>query len=113
MIKIGKNREPEWLELFDGAKLKLLPLTTALMSEARSTIASAGTASDAERSVLVVKAVARAAVVGWEGIADANGEAADVTDDAVDDLMDDYRVADIFQQRYLFPQLNKEDEKKG
>ena len=47
MIRINLSPEPQWLDLGHGARLQLLPLTTALMEATRSDTAVQDLAADA------------------------------------------------------------------
>ena len=77
MIRINLSPEPQWLDLGHGVRLQLLPLTTALMVATRSDPAvqdlAANTSNDT-RAAVFATALARRAVVDWEGVGDADGD---------------------------------------
>jgi hypothetical protein len=76
MIRINLSPEPQWLDLGHGVRLKLLPLTTALMVATRSDPAVRDLTTDASndtRAAVFAAALARRAVVDWEGVGDAEG----------------------------------------
>ena len=85
MIRLDLKREPHWLDLGHGVRLYVRPLTTALMMAARAEAQRADTssASDTEaagvRTAALIKALARLAVLDWQGIGDAAGSAVPVT----------------------------------
>ena len=65
-----------------GVRVRVAPLTTALMVAARSdgaVEAMPETASDEERALVFAKAIARRAVSEWEGVGDADGNPVPVT----------------------------------
>ena len=76
MIRIQLSPEPQWFELGHGVRLQLLPLTTALMVATRSDPAVQALEADASndsRAAVFAAALARRAVVDWEGVGDADG----------------------------------------
>ena len=76
MIRINLSPEPQWLDLGHGVRLQLLPLTTALMVATRSDPAVQALEADASndsRAAIFAAALARRAVVDWEGVGDADG----------------------------------------
>ena len=116
MIRLDLKREPHWLDLGHGVRLYVRPLTTALMMAARAAVqhtAAASTASEATglRSAELLKGLARLAVLDWEGIGDAAGDAAPVTPERVDALMDLWPIASAFENTYLGPALLLDEEK--
>ena len=82
MLRLDLTAEPRWLDLGHGVRLRVAPLTTALMVAARSDAAVEAlpeTASDEERALVFAKAIARRAVTEWEGVGDADGNPVPVT----------------------------------
>jgi len=119
MIRLDLKREPHWLDLGHGVRLYVKPCTTALMMAVRAQVqhtpAAASTASEAAglRSAELLKALAKLAVTDWEGIGDAAGDAAPVTPECVDALMDLWPIASAFESAYLGPALLLDEEKNG
>ena len=119
MIRLDLKREPHWLDLGHGVRLHVRPCTTALMMAARAEVqrAAISSASDSEaagiRSAALIKALARVAVLDWEGIGDAAGSAVPVTSESVDALMDLWPIASAFESAYLGPALLLDQEKNG
>ena len=119
MIRLDLKREPHWLDLCHGVRLHVRPCTTALMMAARAevqkTSAAASTASEmaALRSAELLKALARLAVLDWEGVGDANGNAAPLAPEGLDALMDLWPIASAFESTYLGPALLLDAEKKA
>ena len=76
MLRLNLAREPLWLDLGLGVRVRVEPLTTALMVAARSDPAvrdlPEGTADDAV-AVVFAKALAERAILDWEGVGDADG----------------------------------------
>ena len=76
MIRLQLSPDPQWLDLGHGVRLQLLPLTTALMVATRSDPAVQDIdpeASNDARAAIFAGALARRAVVDWEGVGDENG----------------------------------------
>jgi len=105
MIRLSKVRaagEPYWIELWpDGPRLKVRPLTSAMVLGARFAAGGTDTAAPGERTSSFVKALARVAIVEWEGIAGEDGEVAPVEPGQIDAAFDLWQVAERFQERYL------------
>ena len=68
-------------------------------------------ASDEERAVAFAKALARRAVLAWEGIGDADGNAIDPSPEAIDALLDLWPIFEAFQLTYVSKGLLLEQEK--
>ena len=119
MIRLDLKREPLWLDLGHGVRLHVRPCTTALMMAARAEVqhtpVAASTASEATglRSADLLKALARLAVTDWEGVGDVEGNAAPVTPERVDALLDLWPIASAFESAYLGPALLLDEEKNG
>ena len=73
MIRLNLSNRPEWLDLLPGLRVLVAPLTTALMVSARADPAIDGlseTSSQEDMALAMAKAVARRAVLDWEGVGD-------------------------------------------
>jgi hypothetical protein len=68
-------------------------------------------ASDEERAVAFAKALARRAVLAWEGIGDADGKPIDPSPEAIDALLDVWPIFEAFQLTYVSKGLLLEQEK--
>jgi hypothetical protein len=114
MIRLDLSREPRWLDLGHGVRLRVAPLTTALMAAARSDPAVASLPDGASKetiAVVMAKALARLVVEDWEGVGDAEGNPVPVTPEAVDALLDILPLFENFQLRYVSKGLLLEEEK--
>ena len=92
----------------------LRPLTTALMVATRSDPAVDAVpenASDEERAVAFAKALARRAVLAWEGIGDGDGKPIDPSPEAIDAALDVWPLFEAFQLTYVSKGLLLEQEK--
>ena len=101
--------------LAPGVRVQLRPLTTALMVATRSdpdVEAVPEEASDEERAVAFAKALARRAVLAWEGVGDADGNAIEPSPEAIDALLDIWPIFEAFQLTYVSKGLLLEQEKK-
>jgi hypothetical protein len=95
-------------------RVQLRPLTTALMVATRSdpvveTLPEG--ASDEDRAVAFAKALARRAVLAWQGIGDAEGDPIEPSPDAIDALLDIWPIFEAFQLTYVSKGLLLEQEK--
>jgi len=119
MLTLDLTHEPRWVELIPGLRVQLRPLTTALMVAARSDpaldlAAAAGddmpTATEA-LALTMAKALARQAILDWEGVGDAEGEPLPVSPSAIDALLDIWPVFEAFQTIYVSKGLLLDAEK--
>ena len=114
MLTLDLTNAPRWHELSPGVRVQMRPLTTALMVATRSDPAVETIpeeASDEERAVSFAKALARRAVLAWEGIGDADGNALDPSHESVDALLDIWPIFEAFQLTYVSKGLLLEQEK--
>ncbi len=82
MLTLDLTNAPRWHDLAPGVRVQLRPLTTAVMVATRSDPAVEAVpeeVSDEERAVAFAKALARRAVLAWDGIGDADGNPVDPT----------------------------------
>ena len=76
MLRLNLASEPEWLDLGHGARVRVVPCTSAIMAAARGSdtveaLVAAG-ASEAELALALAKAMAGIAILDWEGVGDAD-----------------------------------------
>ena len=116
MIRIQLSPEPQWLDLGHGVRLQLLPLTTALMVATRSDPAVQGLAADAIndiRAAVFAAALARRAVVAWEGVGDESGTVIAVSPEGIDALLSLWPIFEAFNLLYVSRGMLLEAEKNG
>ena len=104
MIRLNLTATPQWLDLAPGLRLLVDPLTTALMVSARADAAIEAmpdTATNEDLALAMAKAVARRAVLDWEGVGDDAGQPVAVTPDGIDVLLEIWPVFEAFQTQYV------------
>lgn len=104
MLRLNLSREPDWLDLSPGLRLLLAPMSTALMMAARADPTVQDLPEDASndaRGMVFARALARRALLDWEGVGDAEGEPLPVTPEGVDALLDIFPIFDAFQTKYV------------
>ncbi len=114
MLTLDLTNAPRWHDLAPGVQVQLRPLTTALMVATRSdpvVEAVPEDATDEERAVAVAKALARRAIISWEGIGDADGNPIEPGPDAIEALLDLWPIFEAFQLSYVSKGLLLEQEK--
>ena len=114
MLKLDLSNEPVWLDLGHGVRVQRRPLTTALMVAARgdpAVQALGEDATDEESALVFAKALARVAVLDWEGVGDADGQPIPVSPEAIDALLDLWPLFEAFQTGYVAKGLLLEQEK--
>ena len=116
MIRINLSPEPQWLDLGHGVRLQLLPLTTALMVATRSDPAVQDLEPDASndsRAAVFAAALARRAVIGWDGVGDERGNVLDVSPDGIDALLSLWPIFEAFNLQYVSRGMLLDAEKNG
>ena len=114
MLRLNLAREPYWFDLGLGVRVRVEPLTTALMVAARSDPTVRGLpegTSDDEIAVVFGKALAERAILDWEGVGDAEGNPAPVTPEGIAALLDIWPIFERFQVGYVAKGLELEAEK--
>lgn len=128
MLRLGRPKEPVWLDLPHGVRVLVRPITTALWTAARAHaqqevralvadeerrkeagLSSADTADTKDEGVrqglaqeLLVKALARYGIMAWEGVGDLDGNPIEATPDAAAQLMgQEFTIASAFFEQYL------------
>ncbi len=116
MLTLDLTNAPQWCDLIPGVRVRLRPLTTALMVSARGDPAIAdlpeGAATE-EAALAMAKALARRAIIEWEGIGDADGSPIDPSPEAIDALLDIWPAFEAFQTLYVAKALLLDAEKNG
>ena len=104
MLTLDLSNAPQWCDLIPGVRVRLRPLTTALMVSARGDPAIAdlpeGAATE-EAALAMAKALARRAILEWEGIGDADGSPINPGPEAIDALLDLWPAFEAFQTLYV------------
>jgi hypothetical protein len=120
MLRLDLSNEPRWLDLGNGVRLLVEPLSTAVMLAARSDpaiLAATQTESDATASSnddlarIVAKAVARIVVKDWDGIGDEDDNPLPLTPEGIDALLELWPIFEAFQTKYIAGALILEQEK--
>jgi hypothetical protein len=114
MIRLNLTATPEWLDLASGLRLLVGPLTTALMVSARADPAIDALPEGATQEALALamaKAVARRAVLDWEGVGDDAGNIVPVTPEGIDALLEIWPIFEAFQTMYVAKGLILDAEK--
>lgn len=115
MLRLDLKRDPFWLDLTHGVRLKVRPCTTALMMAARAAAAKVDIAEGENavgaRTAALLAALARYAAIEWEGVGDDEGNVAPLTTEGVEALLSLWPIADAFERLYLAPALLLDSEK--
>ena len=115
MLRLDLKRDPFWLDLDHGVRLKVRPCTTALMMAARAAAAKVDIAEGENavglRTAALLAALARYAAIEWEGVGDDAGNPAPLTPDGVEALLALWPIAEAFERLYLAPALLLDSEK--
>ncbi len=114
MIRINLSPEPQWQDLGHGVRLQLMPLTTALMVATRSDPAVHALEADASndtRAAVFAAALARRAIIAWEGVGDESGNVLEITPEGIDALLSLWPIFEAFNLQYVSPGMLLDAEK--
>jgi len=116
MLKLNLKTEPYWIDLPGTVRVKVKPVSTALMSaaQAAATIEYNAMVERGETDVkndplrrglsesLLVKALGKFSIIEWENVFKPDGDApAELNDTNVEQLFDFWVVADEFLKVYV------------
>ncbi len=116
MLKLNLKTEPYWIDLPGTVRVKVKPVNTAIMSAAQASASTnynkmvdrgeTDVTNDALRKglseSLLVKALGKFAILEWENVFKANGDApAEVNDINIEQLLDIWVIADEFLKTYI------------
>ena len=114
MIRLNLSNTPEWLDLLPGLRINVAPLTTALMVAARADPALSAlpeTATTEDMALTMAKAVARLAILDWEGVGDEGGAPLPLSPEGINALLEVWPVFEAFQAQYVAKALLLDAEK--
>jgi hypothetical protein len=114
MIRLNLTTTPTWLNLAPSLRLLVGPLTTALMVSARADPAIealSDTATQEDLALAMAKAIARRAVLDWEGVGDDQDQPLPVTPEGIDALLEIWPIFEAFQTQYVAKGLILDAEK--
>lgn len=112
MIRLDLARGKRSINLGHGVTVTVLPLTSAMMMMAKDRLAERKRQGGEEiRATDLVKELGLLAIIGWEGVAGAEGEPAPVTEESVSALLDLYPIFNSFNDLFVGPALTLEAEK--
>jgi hypothetical protein len=131
MLKlVDSPREPFWLDLLPGVRLKVRPVSLADVLVARAAAAEVvqptkagsdgptaggdtapGPAIMADAAVRLTRTLALRTIIGWEGIGDADGKPVEPSPDRIDQLLELWPVFEAFDRLHVAPALIRDVEK--
>jgi len=114
MLKLNLSKEPKWIDLVPGVRLKCCALTTAIMVQARAdpaVQAVPGDARDEDRGFVFAQALGRIVILEWEGVGDEEGEVLPASPENIDTFLEVWPIFEAFQERVVSRALLLESEK--
>jgi hypothetical protein len=116
MLKLASTqREPYWIDLLPGVRVKVRPVTVAAIIAARQAAAEAMKDSGENAvflsSAAFTRSVARWGFLEWTGVGDADGSPVEPTPDTIDALLEVWQAFDAIDRLYVAPALIQADEK--
>lgn len=116
MQRLALSPEAEWFDLGRGVRVRVRPITTALVYAARKdpALADLPAGTDQEQIALVMgQSIARLSIVEWDGVGNEDGEVIDPTPETISALMDIWPLCQSFMRQCVDPVFTAEAEKKG
>ncbi len=120
MLRLDLSPEPRWFDLGYGVRLKMVPLTTAVMLSGhkdpevlaiRKAAAEGGDVDENAAALVVAKVVARTVIDEWEGVGGDDGKPVPVSPEGINALLDMWSIFEAFQEKYMSTGLLLEQEK--
>jgi hypothetical protein len=116
MLRLAaQQREPYWLDLLPGVRIKVRPVTVAAIIAARQAAAEAMKAQEEDSlfvgSAAFTRSVARWGIIEWEGVGDAEGTVIGATLENIDGLLALWQAFDAIDRLYVAPALIGIEEK--
>lgn len=115
MLKLSIDREPFWLDVQPGVRIRLRPATVAAILAARAaaadTLRAGGEAAETQAGFAFTRALARFGIIEWEGIGDQDGNPVAPSPEAIDAALECWPVFDAIDRFYVAPVLLRTDEK--
>lgn len=115
MIRLSSDRDPFWLDVAPGVRIRLRPATVAAILAARAASAEVlrkgGEDAQTRAGFAFTRALARSGIVEWEGIGDKDGNPVDPTPEAIDAALECWPVFDAIDRLYVAPVLLQAEEK--
>lgn len=112
MLRLKLNREPEWLELIDGVRVKVAPITGAIVEMALRDDPLKDV-PPGETAVPFGIAVGKVAILEWEGVGDEDGNDLPVTPEGVEALLSLPPIWSRWQTLAMVPVFTLDAEKNG
>jgi hypothetical protein len=115
MIKLAFDREPFWRDLLPGVRVQFKPVTVAAILVARQVAADVLKAGGGDAATLAglvfTRSLARAGILAWEGVGNAEGVPVEPSPETIDAFLDLWPVFDAIDRLYVAPALVGLDEK--
>jgi hypothetical protein len=115
MLRLEKAREPFWLEIMPGVRIRFRPVTVAAILLARASAAEVlrdgGSDADVRAGIAFTTSLARSGIISWEGVGDEDGNPVDPGPETIGALLDHWQVFDAIDRLYVAPVLLQSAEK--
>lgn len=116
MLRLAaQQREPYWLDLLPGVRIKVRPITVAAIIAARQAAAEAMKPQEQDSlfvgSAAFTRHVAQWGILEWEGVGDADGAPVPPTPENIDALLELWETFDAIDRLYVAPALIGAQEK--
>jgi hypothetical protein len=115
MLRLNLSAGPERLDLGHGVEILVEPLSSTIFAAAQADPLVAALEEGCPRPVralVFAKALARIAILDWDGVGNEDGEPVDSSPDLIDLLLDVKPIYDRFTETYVAKGLLLSAEKK-
>lgn len=119
MLSLNLTHESRWVDLPRGVRLKVKPLTSAMMLAARSSprvtavVKEVDDPDDDAIALVVAKIIAGLVIEEWEGVGDEAGAPVPVSEDWISALLDLWPMFEAFQEKVVAGAMLVDAEKNG
>lgn len=117
MFRLNLASAPYWIPLAHGVEVEVRPfgtdVSTRVRDEMPDEIRAAIIDGGPGRSLALIKAFARAAIIDWRGLAVEGAAEVAPWPEAIDGLMEAYPFGNVFEATYVLPALMLAAEKNG
>jgi len=115
MLKLAFDREPFWLDLVPGVRVRFRPITVAAILLARTAAAEVlrvgGEDAMVKAGIAFTSSLAHSGIATWEGIGDADGNPVEPTKETIDAALELWPLFDAIDRLYVGPALIQDAEK--
>ncbi len=117
MLKLSVDREPFWLDVLPGVRIRFRPVAVAAILSARSAatevLRTGDDDAEMKAGLAFTSSLARSGILAWEGIGNSEGNPVEPTLENIDAALECWPVFDAVDRLYVSPAIIQAAEKNG